>query len=147
MSRRRGCYSVNLARSKTSAEFFTGRAGMKFQGAANHTHCIHKHTHYPLHSSFLLSPSFPHIFLATPLLLPHSLTRPSIFLFGFFFLPLSLSLLSCFRVKFSRCTWWQHHPGAPVSCLPSSRLLCCHRGNGEVNLETVATINSCILLF
>lgn len=64
--------------------FFTGGAGRKFQGAL-----IQKHTlilalsclRTILHLSFFLpSPPFPHIFLATPLLLPHSLslTRASL---------------------------------------------------------------------
>lgn len=128
--------------------FFTERAGMRFQGACNHTNT---HTAYtntlilfssPTHCSS--SPSFNLLFLATPLFLPHSLP---FFICPLFPPPLSPSLLSCLGVKFSRCTWWQHHPGAPVSCLPSSPLLCCHRGHREVNLETVATINSCILLF
>lgn len=137
--------------------FFTGRAGIKFQGAHNHTHAYS----FSLSLACSLPSVFFFFFCFNPLFLlfsghsspslplTHSLTlSPEHPFFPFaLFSSLSLPLLSCLWVKFSRCTWWRHHPGAPVSCLPSSRLLCCHRGHGEVNLETVATINSCILLF
>lgn len=60
--------------------FFTERAGMRFQGACNHTST---HTAYtntlilfssPTHCSS--SPSFNLLFLATPLFLPHSSRSP-----------------------------------------------------------------------
>lgn len=60
--------------------FFTERAGMRFQGACNHTNT---HTAYtntlilfssPTHCSS--SPSFNLLFLATPLFLPHSSRSP-----------------------------------------------------------------------
>lgn len=76
--------------------FFTERAGMRFQGACNHTNT---HTAYtntlilfssPTHCSS--SPSFNLLFLATPLFLPHSSRSP--FSFALFFPLPSLRLSS-----------------------------------------------------
>lgn len=76
--------------------FFTERAGMRFQGACNHTNT---HTAYtntlilfssPTHCSS--SPSFNLLFLATPLFLPHSSRSP--FSFALFFTLPSLRLSS-----------------------------------------------------
>lgn len=76
--------------------FFTERAGMRFQGACNHTST---HTAYtntlilfssPTHCSS--SPSFNLLFLATPLFLPHSSRSP--FSFALFFPLPSLRLSS-----------------------------------------------------
>lgn len=87
--------------------FFTERAGMRFQGACNHTntHTLHTQTHLffsPRLLTALLLP--PLTFFFWPLLfLPHSSRSP--FSFALFFPPpLSPSLLSCLGVKFSRCT-------------------------------------------
>lgn len=75
---------------------FTERAGMRFQGACNHTNT---HTAYtntlilfssPTHCSS--SPSFNLLFLATPLFLPHSSRSP--FSFALFFPLPSLRLSS-----------------------------------------------------
>lgn len=75
---------------------FTERAGMRFQGACNHTNT---HTAYtntlilfssPTHCSS--SPSFNLLFLATPLFLPHSSRSP--FSFALFFPLPSLHLSS-----------------------------------------------------
>lgn len=75
---------------------FTERAGMRFQGACNHTNT---HTAYtntlilfssPTHCSS--SPSFNLLFLATPLFLPHSSCSP--FSFALFFPLPSLRLSS-----------------------------------------------------
>lgn len=76
--------------------FFTERAGMRFQGACNHTNT---HTAYtntlilfssPTHCSS--SPSFNLLFLATPVFLPHSSRSP--FSFALFFPLPSLRLSS-----------------------------------------------------
>lgn len=87
--------------------FFTERAGMRFQGACNHTntHTLHTQTHLffsPRLLTALLLP--PLTFFFWPLLfLPHSSRSP--FSFALLFPPpLSPSLLSCLGVKFSRCT-------------------------------------------
>lgn len=84
--------------------FFTERAGMRFQGARNHTHTAYTNTLilFPSPTHCSSSPSFNHLFFGHSSFFPTP--HAPLFLLPSFSPSLSPSLLSCLGVKFSRCT-------------------------------------------